>query len=196
MAGLGRHSTFALALLVSTLTISPNLNAGGGMVLQDDVCTLEIGFYSAHFTVYQPTSQGNTEFCQSFPDTGETLFVLDYLHNSMQEVPIDFRIIRDTSGLGEYVQLTDVEALEDLQAVTELYQPPVVQRDASLRISHHFDQAGDYIGIVTAGHPSNGKTYSAVFPFSVAQSNYTAWFAGLLLLIPLAYFGMRKRAHT
>ena len=57
------------------------------MILSKDVCIVTIGFYTTHFTGYQPQSQGNTEFCGTFPDGGETIMVLDYLHNSLSEVP-------------------------------------------------------------------------------------------------------------
>ena len=92
-----------------------SLWAGGGMVLRDDKCIIEIGFYDAHFTAYQPQTRGNEQFCQELPDVGETLFVLDYLHGSMKEVPIDFRIITDVTDLGRFVQVSDIEAIENIE---------------------------------------------------------------------------------
>ena len=44
------------------LTALPVL-AGGGAILQDDVCKMKIGFYEAHVTVYQPETSGNKQFC-------------------------------------------------------------------------------------------------------------------------------------
>ena len=97
--------------------------AGGGMVLEGDVCIIRIDFYSAHFTAYQPDSSGNTQFCQALPDTGDTIFVLDYLHQSLKEVPVDFRIIRDVTGQGDYVKLKHVEEIENIEQHTVFYQP-------------------------------------------------------------------------
>ena len=77
-------------------------------MLQDDVCKIKIGFYEAHFTAFQPETSGNRQFCEDLPDVGPTIFVLDYLHDSMKEVPIDFRIIRDVTGSGQFVRLEDV----------------------------------------------------------------------------------------
>ena len=138
------------ALLLSTLAW-----AGGGMVLRDDVCIIEIGFYDAHFTAYQPQTRGNEQFCQELPDVGETLFVLDYLHGSMKEVPIDFRIIKDATEMGKFVQMSDIEAIDDINSLTVFYHEPTVRADASLSVGHTFTAPGNYIGIVTASHPTN-----------------------------------------
>ena len=170
--------------------------AGGGMVLRDDVCIIEVGFYDAHFTAYQPQTRGNQQFCQELPDVGETLFVLDYLHGSMKEVPIDFRIIEDTTGLGKFVRVSDVEKINDIDSLTVFYHPPTVHSDASLSVDHTFVAAGNYIGVVTAGHPTKDTIYRAAFPFSVGKTNYTRLLLfGLLalLLLPLGYYFARRR---
>jgi hypothetical protein len=145
--------------------------AGGGLVLEDDACILRIDFYSAHFTAYQPDSSGNEQFCESLPNKGSTIFVLDYLHQSLKEVPVDFRIIRDVTELGRFVKLKHVQAIEDIDQHTVFYQPPVIQADASLQIEHDFLEDGEYIGIVSAGHPTTDASYTAVFPFEVGGSN-------------------------
>ena len=166
------------------------------MVLRDDVCIIEIGFYDAHFTAYQPQTRGNEQFCQELPDVSETLFVLDYLHGSMKEVPIDFRIIKDVTKLGKFVQVSDVEKIEDIDSVTVFYHPPTVHSDASLSVDHTFAAPGNYIGVVTAGHPTKNTIYSAVFPFSVGKINYTRLLLfGLLalLLLSLGVYVVRRR---
>jgi hypothetical protein len=166
--------------------------AGGGMVLEGDVCIIRIDFYSAHFTAYQPDSSGNTQFCQDLPDTGATIFVLDYLHQSLQEVPVDFRIIRNVTGQGSFVKLKHVEEIEDIEQHTVFYQPAVIQADASLIIEYDFKEKGSYIGIVSAGHPSNNNIYTAVFPFEVGRTRLSYLsFLVLLLAVP-AYFLKRK----
>ena len=157
-------------LVVVFLSWAGRAVAGGGMILSKDVCIVTIGFYTAHFTGYQPQTQDNTEFCGEFPDDGETVMVLDYLHQSLSAVPVDFRIIRDELGRGEFVQYEDVAKIEDIDAVTVFYQPPVVKTNATMVINHVFDVKGSYIGIVTAGHPTNDDIYTAVFPFTVGVS--------------------------
>ena len=186
------------AILSMAMTLIPAANtlAGGGLVLEDDVCLIRIDFYSAHFTAYQPNTSGNTQFCRDLPDTGETIFVLDYLHQSLKEVPVDFRIIRDVTGQGRFIKLKHVEAIEDIEQQTVFYQPPIIRPDASLKIEYEFVEEGAYIGIVTAGHPSKDTIYTAVFPFEVGGSNF-AWLAPLVLLLAgAAFFVVRRFARS
>jgi len=156
------------------------------MILSNDVCIVTIGFYTTHFTGYQPQTSGNTEFCGEFPDTGETLMVLDYLHQSLSDVPVDFRIIRDEIGKGDFVRFEDVAAIDDIDSVTVFYQPPVVEADASMSISHVFGSNGSYIGIITAGHPTNDSIYTAVFPFTVGVRRFP-W--AIVLLVTAIVIG-------
>jgi len=167
--------------------------AGGGLVLEDDVCIIRIDFYSAHFTAYQPDTSVNTQFCRDLPDTGETIFVLDYLHQSLKEVPVSFRIIKDVTGQGRFVKLKHVEAIGDIEQHTVFYQPPTIRPNASLKIEYDFVEEGAYIGIVTAGHPSKDTVYTAVFPFEVGGSNFT-WLAPLFLLLAGAAFFIARRS--
>lgn len=155
------------------------------MVLSSDACIIQIDFYSVHFTAYQPDSSGNTQFCQDLPDTGPSIFVLDYLHDSLKEVPVDFRIIRNVTGQGRFVKLKHVEEIDDLEAHTVFYQPAVIQADASLKVEYDFKEKGRYIAIVSAGHPNNNNIYTAVFPFEVGRSRWAYWpFVVVLLAVP------------
>ena len=177
------------SLLLAALLLAGPAMAGGGVILRGDSCIIEIGFYDANFTAYQPRTSGNAEFCEDLPDTGETIFVLDYLHGSLREVPVDFRIVKDTTGLGRFVQHEDILALENLDEITVFYAPPSVKSGASFRIEHSFEENGDYVGLVTAGHPSNDSIYNAVFPFTVGAVRYPYWLSavivGLLMLLLL-----------
>jgi hypothetical protein len=156
-----------LILIIAILGWVCRASAGGGMILSKDACIVTIGFYTAHFTGYQPNTSGNTEFCGAFPDVGETIMVLDYLHDSLSDVPVDFRIIQDVLGKGDFIQPDDLDAIEDMDALTVFYQPPIVKANATLNINYVFESKGDYIGIVTAGHPTNDNIYMSVFPFTV-----------------------------
>jgi hypothetical protein len=182
------------AILSMAMAVIPTAGtlAGGGLVLEDDVCIIRIDFYSAHFTAYQPDTSGNTQYCRNLPDTGETIFVLDYLHQSLQEVPVSFRIIKDVTGQGRFVKLKHVEAIGDIEQHTVFYQPPIVRPDASFKIEYDFVEEGAYIGIVTAGHPSKDTIYTAVFPFEVGGSNFT-WLAALFLLLAGSTFFVVRR---
>jgi len=182
-------------LLITVLAVLPcsGVLAGGGLVLEGDKCIIWIDFYSAHFTAYQPDSSGNEQFCEDLPNTGQTIFVLDYLHQSLKEVPVDFRIIRDVTGQGQYVKLKHIEAIEDIEQHTIFYQPPVVRPDASFKIEFDFKEEGAYLGIVSAGHPSTEAIYTAVFPFEVGASGYGYALPLLILLAGAAFFEVRRR---
>lgn len=183
-------------ILSALLTVFPTagIHAGGGMVLEDDVCIIRIDFYSAHFTAYQLDTSGNEQFCQNLPNVGKTIFVLDYLHPSLKLVPVDFRIIRNVTGQGRYVKLKHVEQLKDLEQLTVFYQPPVVRENASLKIEYEFKEEGAYVGIVSAGHPSNDTIYTAVFPFEVGGPNRVTLYSLSFLVFGLAaFFLIRSR---
>ena len=183
-----------LSLLLAALTVLSGPAWGsGGLVMSGGTCTMHIDFYSARFTAYQPDTRGSQEFCKSFPDTGLTIIVLDYLHPSLKEVPVDFRIIRDVTGQGRFAKLADVEALGNLEPLTVFYQPPVIRANGQFKVEYDFTKAGKYIGVVTAGHPTNGRIYAAVFPFDVGSRSYGRWVVLTLLLAGVAGYLWRRR---
>lgn len=185
------------ALILLVFALSPVLYAGGGVALKDDKCIITIDFYTAHFTAYQTDVSGNEQFCEDLPGTGTTLFVLDYLHSSLKEVPVDFRIIKNVTGMGEFVRLEHIEALDNIDQHTVFYRAPTVESNGSYQVEHLFAKAGEYVGIVSAGHPSNGKTYYAVFPFTVGILRLDYWAAiAFFLAVGLFAYIMFKRSRT
>lgn len=189
---------YCTALLGTALALLPAtaVQAGGGLVLEGDKCIMWIDFYSAHFTAFQPDSRGNEQFCRQFPDTGATIIVLDYLHQSLQDVPVSFRIIHDVTGQGSFVKLKHIEQIQDIEQHTVFYQAPTIRADASLKIEFEFVEKGAYIGIVTAGHPSNDTIYTAVFPFEVGATSYTFLWPWMLLLAVIVFFVMRRVSNA
>lgn len=73
-----------------------------------------------------------------------------------------------------------------------------MEPEGSYRVKLNFSDAGDYVGIVTAGHPTSAKTYTAVFAFGVGRTKYPLWLlyiavaALFVLLIRYAYVSMSK----
>jgi hypothetical protein len=182
-------------LCLGMMSQSAVVSSAGGVVGEAGSCMIEIGLYTAHFTVYQSTTSGDIEFCEDLPDTGPTLFVLDYLHGSMKEVAVDFRIIRDDEDWGIFTRWENIAAIEDLDARTVFYQAGSVFPNNQLLAEHDFQAVGDYIGIVTAPHPDKDIVYRAVFPFAVGKRNPWPWvwlLAGCLLLGWLWW----RRAHA
>lgn len=164
--------------------------AHGGVLIEHDVCVIKIGFLKAHFSGYQPASRGAKEFCEDIPDVGESVFVLDYLHDFLKEMPVDFRIIEDVQDFGVYAKWEDILRLKDIEADTVFYQSPSKQANGVLTVDYEFNKAGGYIGIVTAQHPTEDKVYRAVFPFQVGGSDYgyLPLFAALIIGLQLLYW--------
>lgn len=188
-----RSLLMVLLLLVAPWFSGANCLASGGVVMIGKTCTMHIDFYSARFTAYQPDTRGSEEFCESLPDIGPTIIVLDYLHPSLKEVPVDFRIIRDVTGQGRFAKLEDVEALGDIEPLTVFYQPPLIRSDGSFKVEYNFVDAGKYIGVVTAGHPTNDNLYAAVFPFQVGGRSNSRWLALGVVPAVMGWFFWRRR---
>lgn len=173
-----------LSLAAVLLMLCRGLAAHGGVVADEDLCIIEIGVFRAHFTIYQPQTRASQEFCEDVPDVSEAVFVLDYLHASLSEVPVDFRIIKDVNQRTTYAAWEDVQAIDDLDAVTVFHEPARVYPGASMSVQHQFDEKGWYIGIVTTRHPTLDRRYQAVFGFHVGRRSLGYW--PLMILIILA----------
>lgn len=192
-----RHLLFCAALALGMLLPAQAISHGS-VVDSEDGCIIRMDFYSAHFRIFQPQTRAHQEYCEDVPDIGESVFVLEYLHNSLREVPVEFRIIRNTSELGRFVRWQDIEAMNDLAAVTVFHEQIPPRTDGVLTVVHRFEEGGSYVGIVTAPHPSMDKIYHAVFPFRVGRP---LWQRADVLLMTLLAAAMlllylwRKQQH-
>jgi hypothetical protein len=166
-------SALHLFLGAALLAIAGSAAGHGGVVLEDDVCVIRIGYLEAHFKIYLPQTHGHREFCEDLPKTAETVFVMEYSHRDLAQTPIDFRIVHNTTGLGRFAGSEDLEQL-DLDTLTVFHQEATIEPDV-YTIIHEFEDSGEYIGIVQARHPHTGRIYSAVFPFSVGFAGFGFW---------------------
>ena len=165
-----------MALLVSIgyLGGSAPVLAHGGVVEEDDICVIRISYLKAHFKIYQPQKDGHDQYCEDLPNATESIFVMEYLHDELAKVPIDFRIIRDVTGKGRFARWEDVAAIEDLDSVTVFYQPPVIEPDV-FTVLHDFAEEGEFIGVVTAAPATDARQHIAVFPFQVGFTGLGYW---------------------
>lgn len=180
-----------LQVLAFTLALaSASLHAHGGVVMEEDQCIIDIGLFRAHFTIYQPQTRASEEFCEEAPDLGETLFVMDYLHDSLSAMALEFRIIHDVNGSEQYASLEDVQSIRDLDAVTVFYQAPRVEPSGSMTTQATFDSEGWYIGVVSTRHPTLDKEYHAVFGFHVGGRGIGWWLPllGIVVLVQLHFW--------
>ncbi len=171
-----------------------NAAAHGGVVEEDDLCVIKVNYLRAHFKVYQPAVTGHKQYCEDLPVAAESVFVMEYQHDALSVMPVDFRIIRDVTGKGRFARMEDVERIENIGDATVFYRSAMVEPDVYI-VNHEFTEEGDFIGIVSAQHPQTGKLYAAVFPFEVGFTGpgYWPFFIGLLLLVQLQYLLMSGR---
>lgn len=189
-----RIAGYFLLFFVCLVLCQSSARAHGGVVEEDDLCVIKVNFLRAHFKVYQPATSGLKQFCEDLPTATQSIFVMEYLHDSLSEMEVDFRIIRDVTGKGRFARLEDVQAVDDINAATVFYQAPVVDPDVYL-VSHEFREEGDFVGIVSARQLQSGKVYTAVFPFEVGFTGIGYWpfIVGLLVLLQIQYLFMSGR---
>ncbi len=183
--------TVLLCLLVWLLVVPSPAVAHGSVTAGEDLCQIRIGYFTAHFKIYLPRSHGHEQFCEDLPVAGETIFVMEYEHAGLNDTPIDFRIIENTTGQGRYTRARHVENIADLEAYTVFHHPPGRQQDVFTAL-HQFDTAGEYVGIVTIKTTDGARARVAVFPFEVGYTGLGLWpwFALAALVLQLNYLRM------
>jgi len=183
-----RIRSLCLIFCVASFIAPQQSSAHGSVLAEDDLCLIKVNYLSAHFKVYQPRQDGHRQYCEDLPATGESVFVMEYEHDALATMPIDFRIVRDVTGKGRFARIEDIEAISDLQAVTVFYREAAVEPHV-YTVVHTFAEEGDYIGIVSARDPQSGKTYAAVFPFEVGFTGIGYWpfFIALLVTIQIHF---------
>lgn len=182
--------------MVIALGFGATANAGGGGVLQQDRCVVELGFMQAHLTIYQPRPRGSEKFCDAVPHTADTVFVLDYLHDSLNRAPLEVRIIRNPTRVGRFAQWGDIQALDELETLTVLHRPAQIRSGGALKFEHKFEAEGQYLLLVTAAHPDQDKRYHAVAPLQVGATSGPYWLAAVALGGLGAAYVWRRRGRA
>lgn len=190
-----------LFALLASVALPTLVFAHGSVTPDSDSCIIQIGFYKAHFKIYQPETRAHSDYCEDLPDAGPSLFVMEYAHSGLGEVAIDFRIIENVTGKAQFATLEDIEDIADIDAITVYHHPAAVQRDVFI-VSHEFEDTGEFIGLVTLVNPLTGNVYNAVFPFEVGYWSFGYWPLILLAALVLqvnylwmsGWFRNRKKA--
>lgn len=181
-------------LLALLAFVPSSVFAHGGVVDDGDLCLINIGYLQAHFKIYVPEERQHEDYCEDIPVRGESVFVMEYVHDGLSEAEIDFRIIRNVTGKGNFANMEDIEAIDDIEAVTVRYEPPAIVPDVFTMLQS-FEEDGEYIGIVSARRTDTQKVYTAVFPFEVGYTGIGYWpvFLIALLLLQLNYWYLSRR---
>lgn len=183
-----RIPTILVSVAVFVAGAPGELAAHGGVAFEDDQCVINIGYLQAHFKIYLPEKRGHEQFCEDLPVAGHGVFVMEYTRPGLDEVPIDFRIVRNVTGLDRFADEAAVRAIPDLDAVSVMHLPPA-PHPGVFTAQHVFEQEDAYIGIVTARLPGSAQNQVAVFPFRVGRQGPGPW-AWLLLVAAVAQLGV------
>jgi hypothetical protein len=184
------HRWHCLLILLLGLLFSTQAAGHGGVAFEDDLCVISIDFMQAHFTVFQPETSDSTEYCEDIPNVTRSVFVMEYLHDLLTEMELDFRIVRDVNDVGRFASWEDIEAIDDLEAATVFYEAARMEEGGFYRTSYEFLEKGTYIGVVTADHPTEDRKYNAVFYFRVGGRDWGTIpiFLALGMLLQLGYW--------
>tara|TARA_B100001250_G_scaffold394138_1_gene397642 strand:+ start:1189 stop:1833 length:645 start_codon:yes stop_codon:yes gene_type:complete len=174
-----------LMISLMLLAYCDSLEAHGSVTLEEDMCLLEMGYTSAHFKIYQTTSSGHDQYCEDIPYVAESIFVMEYLHDSLKEIPIEFRIIKDITSLGRFAKWDDLKFIDinKIELNTVFYQAPIIKNEGIFTIMHSFKEPGNYIGIVSIENINQNLIYNAVFPFKVGNQESWHWILFLIVVV-------------
>lgn len=172
-------------------------SAHGGVVGENDLCVINIGYLKAHFKIFVPQQTGHTEYCEDIPVRGESVFVMEYQHGQLSNSEIEFRIIKNVTGKSKFARAEDIAAIDDLDKVTVHYAGPSISPDV-YSLLHTFAEDGEYIGIVSAADATANTAYAAVFPFEVGYTGFGIWpwVVAALIVLQLNFWYMTKRRST
>lgn len=184
------HRWHCSLILLLGLLFSTQAAGHGGVAFEDDLCVISIDFMQAHFTVFQPETSDSTEYCEDIPNVTRSVFVMEYLHDLLTEMVLDFRIVRDANDVGRFASWEDIEAIDDLEAATVFYEAARMEEGGFYRTSYEFLEKGTYIGVVTADHPTEDRKYNAVFYFRVGGRDWGTIpiFLALGMLLQLGFW--------
>lgn len=192
-------SRWLLSLWVgaSFLVASTAALGHGGVSMEEDVCLIKIGRYTAHFTGYLPQERASQEFCEDIPVATKAVFVLDFISDELRAMDIDFRIIRDVKNIGRRATYEDLGGPEAIENATVFYEKPKIYSAGVISIHYPFVESGGYVGIISAHHQATGLSYRSVFPFYVGgghYAKYVAYYALLFLFCGVFIWGSGRRS--
>jgi hypothetical protein len=192
-------SRWLLSLWVgaSFLVASTAALGHGGVSMEEDVCLIKIGRYTAHFTGYLPQERASQEFCEDIPVATKAVFVLDFISDELRAMDIDFRIIRDVKNIGRRATYEDLGGPEAIENATVFYEKPRIYSAGVISIHYPFVESGGYVGIISAHHQATGLSYRSVFPFYVGgghYAKYVAYYALLFLFCGVFIWGSGRRS--
>lgn len=71
----------------------------GKVSLETDACVRHANGTMVHLSTYQPQYDPDAEYCTEIPNTGDTLFVVDLVDETLRSMPVAVQILK---GKGEF----------------------------------------------------------------------------------------------
>lgn len=176
------HMTRVLVCAALLSALAGNVQGHGGVSVEEDVCIMKLGDMRSHFTGYIPESRSTQEFCEDIPDTGNVIMVMDFMSDELRGMDVDFRIVRDVNKIGVTATWEDLGGPEAIDKASVYHLEPKKYPHGTLSARHRFDEAGMFIGIVTA-RDAEGQVRTSVFPFSVGRKTYWSYVVAMLLAV-------------
>lgn len=173
-------------LIVSFLLLSADTFAHGGVSLEDDLCIMKIGKMRAHFTGYQPKVRASQEFCEDIPELGEAIIVLDFLNPALRKMNVEFLILKDIKGKAANTAFSDIEMQLENSDDFLVEKKAATYPAGSISVSLTIDEAGWYVGVVSAENPETQEKVVSVFPFSVGEKSYLGFFLWVVAIVSVA----------
>jgi hypothetical protein len=131
-------------------------HAHGAVAMEADQCKLKVARYFMHFTGYQPQSS-RAEFCEDIPEVGRAIIVLDFVDDTLRDIPVSVHLVRADSPSKS--EMADT-------ASSILYIPPKKYPNGTIKIDVNLAEAGRYVGMVVI---DDREKSVANFPFDVGK---------------------------
>ena len=159
-----------------------------------DQCELSIGPDLISVVAYMP-DRSRDRFCDEFPATGRIILTVDLIADRLRQLPIEARIVHETSGA--------LDENDDLAASTVAFLPARTYPGGAVVIDHSFAESGRYAAFLTVTEPSGARrTTRFAFVIGGTLTFYTPAMLGAVFLAGLVYAywlhsgdrrGMRKK---
>ncbi len=155
-------------LLASSLLVGGILPligwAHGGASVDTDQCRVTIGAHSVHFTAYQPQLTGTTEYCNSIPETGNTVLVFDYEGKALRNMTVEFEITKEPEGTRVFYQPPSVHPTGSFNTNLDLKEPGKYR--AHITLVNEGQKVDEHVGFVV-GSAQSGLSVSTYIVIGV-----------------------------
>jgi hypothetical protein len=125
-------------------------------------CVMSVGPTQMMFSAFQENST-DAIFCQTIPDLGRTMIILDAKSNELRDMNIEARVVRN---VGQKDWRDDLDA----NTVARLAPGKHLARSGTASFNAEFGKSGEYFTVVRAFSDDGAKEYVGEYNFSVGES--------------------------